>query len=183
MQKKTIDSIVLVIFIGLIGVVSGSTNIKEMVMLLLPLILIVGIGLNNTWSIKVNFLIFFVIYFIAFSFDPGTVDWTSYLLYAILSGVLSLLLSLGLASNRKAFNGDPLRGSLLKYLYNKWPQMSGVTLFLVDSLVSFGLLSLLFFILFQPLKPSLLVILAVVVCYFSATDTYFYIVKPRKEKS
>lgn len=182
-KKGKIDSIIVVTAILLMGGgLSGNTNQFDFFKTLIPALLIILIGLNNKWPILANFFIFFIINFIAFSFDPGTVDWTSYLLYAILSGLLALLFCTGLYLQRKNINRDPLRGTLLNWLLNKWPNLSGISLFVIDSAISFILICVVFYIVYQQFTISILLITAIVVIYFSATNVYYYVVKPRKEK-
>ena len=180
--KQNIDSIVLVVAFILMGFLSGSMNQFDFFKTFIHMLLIVLIGFNNKWPIIANFFIFFTINFIAFSFDPGTVGWTSYLLYAILSGLLALLFCTGLYLQRQNVYRDPLRGTILKWLIKKWPDLSGITLFLLDSIVSFLLVCAIFFIIFQHFTISILLIIAFLVLYFSATNVYFYIVKPRMER-
>lgn len=182
MKKESVDSIIFVTTFLLMGLLSGNINQFDFFKTLISFLLIIVIGLNNKWPIIANFCIFFIINFIAFSFDPGTVDWTSYLLYAIFSGLLSLVFCIGLYLQRKNADRNPLEGTILKRVYEKWPQLSGIALFFIDSLINFILVGLLFFIIFQELSISTVLLIAVVVFYFSATNVYFYIVKPRIER-
>ncbi|MCM2139095.1 hypothetical protein [Vagococcus fluvialis] len=181
-KKENIDSIIVVMAILFMSFFSGNMNQFDFFKTLIHVLLIILIGLNNTWPIIANFFIFFTINFIAFSFDLGTVDWTSYLLYTILSGLLALLFCTGLYLQRQNVYRDPLRGTILKWLIKKWPDLSGITLFLLDSIVSFLLVCAIFFIIFQHFTISMLLIIAFLALYFSATNVYFYIVKPRMER-
>ena len=181
-KKENIDSIIVVMAILFMSFFSGNMNQFDFFKTLIHVLLIILIGLNNTWPIIANFFIFFTINFIAFSFDPGTVDWTSYLLYAILSGLLALLFCIGLYLQRQNTYRDPLRGTILKWLIKKWPDLSGLSLFVIDSVISFILICVIFYIVYQQFIISVFLVTAIVVIYFSATNVYYYVVKPRKEK-
>ncbi len=182
LKKQNIDSIVFITTILLIGFLSSNMSGTDFFKTSIHLLLIILIGLNNKWPIIVNFIVIFMITFVAFSFDPGTVDWTSYLLYAILSTGLSLLFCVGIYLQRQNTNRDPLKGTMLKWLLKKWPDLSGVALFVIDSIISLLLAGVFFFIVFQQVTIYMILVIIFAVCYFSASNIYFYIVKPRKER-
>lgn len=68
--KQNIDAIIVVMAILFMSFFSGNMNQFDFFKTLIHVLLIILIGLNNTWPIIANFFIFFTINFIAFSFDP-----------------------------------------------------------------------------------------------------------------
>lgn len=173
LKKTILDGILIFIFLILVSLFSDPNHFTDTLIQILPFFFIALFGIVTNFKPIINFIVLFLILFISFSFDPGTVDWTSYLLYAIMSAILAGLFTRLIIIDKKKNLDSELKGTFLTFLHKKMPNASNLTLFISDVLLSIIAMLLLCSIVFSPLNIKSIILIVVTCCYFSFSNVYY----------
>lgn len=185
MQKAKLDSIFLFFFMVLLILYLSLTNsnfeLKQVLPSLAPLAVLGFLSFYPKTTFKINFLIFLVFFSILFYTTDTFVDWTGYLLTTILAIPLALLSAFILKVRQERGKEGIYEKSFVCWLHKKKPALSVQTLFILSSLLNMLISGLLMYFLFPVFTILLFFICLLISLYFSFSETYFYLILPKKD--
>ena len=126
-----------------------------------------------------NFIVSFFSFFIVIDMRPWFIQFTSHYITASMALIFSLSLTLLLKHQTKE---DPLDGTFLRFFQKKFPQLNLFLLFIIDTLVSGSILSLMFIVSIQKITFFHLIAAFFNSGYYSGTAVYFYLYLPENKK-
>lgn len=185
MKKEKVDFIFLVCFLSLLILYSYVTNsnfdIKQSLFTLVPFSILGFLSFYQKTTFKINFLIFLVCFSAVFYNPDAFVDWTGYLFMIIFAAPLALLWAFVLKVRQEKIKQGELDKSFINWLHKKKPTLSVKMLFILGFLLYSLIFCLLFYFLFPTFSIFLFLLCLSVSFYLSFSETYFYIILPKKD--
>lgn len=182
MTKQKLDIIFISILLFLLALIRPfvfDLSLSNTLYGFIPPILMASSWLLFPKKFVLNFFISFISFFIVIDMRPWFIEFTSHYITATMALIFSISLTLLFKHQTKE---DPLDGTFLNFFQQKFPQFNFFTLFIIDTLISGSILSLMFSVSIQKITLFHLVTAFIVSGYYSATAVYFYLYLPKNKK-
>ncbi|MEG2253898.1 MAG: hypothetical protein RSC33_01080 [Vagococcus sp.] len=149
---------------------------------LIPLIIIGYFGLFHANRVILNFFVTFICFFILFHMKPWLIYWTNLHITGGLAALCAAIFTFIFKQTEQKRDKDPLNGTVIRSLLNKFPQMSYTLLFIIDTLITSLFIGGTFMLIIRDFHISYVIGVLLIISYFSASAIYFYLHVPEKTR-
>lgn len=144
-----------------------------------PIILLAYFWLFHSERCLLNFVVTFISFFIIIDIRPWFIEWHNHWVTATLALITASSFTFLFKQSQKH---DPLDGTFLNWLKIKIPSANNILLFLLDTILTSTILSIIFSIVVQKIRFWFVIAALIICAYHSATAVYFYLYLPNKRR-